>query len=114
MTVLNETAVNVSWKALTIPYFSVTSYTIMYSRLSQENEEISVEIFPPDTFSVIFAPTSKHIYKFEVFATATVDGKSLEGERSNSVYLTRPRKNILCICIPVVLSFIPILYCTHP
>ena len=85
------TSVTVSWDVLIIPDFSVTTYTVLYSRLSeQEDEEMRVEV--SDTSAAISALYSDNVYQFEVFATVTVDGIPLEGERSSPVYLTRPRK----------------------
>ena len=85
------TSVTVSWDVLIIPDFPVTTYTVVYSQLSeQEDEEMSVEV--SDNSTVISALNSDNIYQFEVFATVTVDGTPLQGERSSPVYLTRARK----------------------
>ena len=51
--------------------------------------------FPmPVTSGVITDLDSTAIYQFQVFATVTVDGRTVDGERSNPVYFTRPRKKI--------------------
>ena len=86
----DDTSVTVSWDVFIIPDFPVT-YTVVYSQLSeQEDEEMSVEV--SDTSTVISALNSDNIYQFEVFATVTVDGTPLQGERSSPVYLKRARK----------------------
>ena len=86
----DDTSVTVSWDDLIIPDFPVTTYTVVYSQLSeQEDEEMSVEV--SDTSTVISALNSDNIYQFVVSATVTVDGTPLQGGRSSPVYLTRPR-----------------------
>ena len=85
------TSATVSWDVLIIPDFPVTTYTVVYRQLSeQEDEEMSVEV--SDTSTVISALNSDNIYQLEVFATVTVDGTPQRGERSSPVYLTRARK----------------------
>ena len=89
----DDTSVTVSWDVLIIRDVPVTTYTVVYSQVSeQEDEEMSVEVSASETFSVISDLISDNIYQFEVFATVTVDGTPLEGEKSSPVYLTRPRK----------------------
>ena len=91
----DDTSVTVSWDVLIIPDFPVTTYTVVYSRLSeQEDEEMSVEV--SGTSVLISTLNLNNIFQFEVFATIIVDGIPLEGERSSPVYLTKPRKMYLC------------------
>ena len=90
VTALNDTAVTVSWNALIIPDFSVDSYTVVYSPVSQhrrrqDGKEMSA-VFPGTATSGVIAGLDPATdYQFQVFATVTVDGVPLEGERSISV-----------------------------
>ena len=87
MTSLNDTSVTVSWDDLIIPYFSIDYYTVAYSRISQQkNKEMSAVFPPPATSGVITDLDPTAIYQFQVFATVTVSGRTLEGERSNPAY----------------------------
>ena len=83
--VFNNTAVTVSWKS--IQDYPVDFYTVVYSRLSQghRRQEIRAVFTPPATSGVIDGLDSATDYQFQVFATATVDGVTLEGERSAPV-----------------------------
>ena len=90
MTALNGTAVNVSWNAVIIPDFSVDFYTVVYSPVSQRRRrqdggEMSAVFPPPATSGVIGGLDPDTDYQFQVFATVTVDGVPLEGERGTSV-----------------------------
>ena len=88
MTALNVTAVTVSWNALDIPDFSIDHYTVLYSRVEsqrhrRQNGAMSVQ-FPSTAVSVVIAGVdSTATYQFQVFATVTVDGTPLQGERSS-------------------------------
>ena len=86
-----DTSVTVSWDELMIPDFSVDTYTVVYSRLSEQEDEEEMRVVM-DTSAEFATLNSKSIYQFEVFATVTIDGIPLEGERSGPAYLTRPRK----------------------
>ena len=90
MTVVDNTSVTVSWNDLIIPDFSIDYYTVVYSRVSQQqNEEMSTS---PATSGVGIDLDTTAIYQFQVFATVTVDGRTVDGESSSHVYFTRPRK----------------------
>ena len=95
---LNATAVTVSWDALDIPDFSIDHYTVLYSRVEsqrrrRQDETMSAQ-FPSTASSsnalsgVIAGLDSTATYQFQVFATGTVDGTSLEGEKSSPVRFT--------------------------
>ena len=90
MTVRNDTAVHVSWNAVIIPDFSVDFYTVVYSLVSQRRRrqdggEMSAVFPPPATSGVIGSLDPDTDYQFQVFATVTVDGVTLEGEGSAPV-----------------------------
>ena len=87
----DDTSVTVSWSVLVIPDFSVDTYTVVYSRLSEQEDDEEMRVVM-DTSAEFTTLNSDSIYQFEVFATVTVDGMPLEGERSSPAYLTRPRK----------------------
>ena len=90
MTALNGTAVFVSWNAVVIPDFSVDSYTVVYSPVSQRRRrqdggDMSA-VFPGTaTSGVIGGLDPATDYQFQVFAIVTVDGVPLEGERGAPV-----------------------------
>ena len=90
MTALNDTAVTISWNAVIIPDFSVDSYTVVYSPVSQRRRrqnggEMSA-VFPGNaTSGMIGGLDPATDYQFQVFATVTVDGVPLGGERSAPV-----------------------------
>ena len=90
MTALNATAVTVSWNALVIPDVSIDHYTVLYSRVESQRRRrqdgaMSVQ-FPSTAMSgVIAGLDSTATYQFQVFATVTVDGTPLQGERSSFV-----------------------------
>ena len=73
-----------------IPDFSIDSYTVVYSPVSQRRRrqdggEMSA-VFPGTaTSGVIGGLNPATDYQFQVFATVTVDGVPLEGERSTLV-----------------------------
>ena len=88
--VFSDTSVTVSWNVLDI---SIDYYTVVYSRVSQQqNEEMSAVFSSPATSGVITDLDPTAIYQFQVFATVTVSGKAVDGERSIPVYFTRPCK----------------------
>ena len=90
VTALNDTSVYVSWNAVIIPDSFVDFYTVVYSpasqrRRRQDGGEMSA-VFPGTATSGVMGGLDPATdYKFQVFATVTVDGVSLEGERSISV-----------------------------
>ena len=90
MTSLNLTSVNVSWNALIIPDFPIDSYTVVYSPVSESDRRQDGEmtaVFPGSvTSGVITDLEPAVIYQFQVFATITVDGVSLEGDWSDPAY----------------------------
>ena len=82
MTSLSETSVSVSWNALVIPDFSIDNYTVVYSPVSGDGEMTAV--FPGSVTTGIITDLDPALnYQFQVFATVTVDGVPLEGERSD-------------------------------
>ena len=81
MTSLNDTSVSVSWTALIITGFPIDSYTVVYSPVSQDREMTHV-VSGSVTSTVITGLDPSSNYQFQVFATVTVDGEPLEGERS--------------------------------
>ena len=84
MTSLNDTSVTVSWNNLIIPDFSIDYYTVVYSGTSQQQMSA---VFPsPATSGVITDLASPAIYQFQVFATVTVSGRTVDGEKSSPVY----------------------------
>ena len=95
MLTVDDTSVTVSWNDLIIPDFSIDYYTVVYSRVSQQqNEEMSTS---SATSGVGIDLDTTAIYQFQVFATVTVNGRTVDGERSTPVYYTRPRKK-MCAC----------------
>ena len=90
MTSLSPTSVTVSWNALIIPDFPIDSYTVVYSPVSESDRRQDGEmtaVFPGSvTSGVITDLEPAVIYQFQVFATITVDGVSLEGEWSDPAY----------------------------
>ena len=89
MTALNATAVTVSWNALVIPDFSIDYYTVLYSQVESQRRrrhgEISAQFPSTATSGVIASLDLPATYQFQVFATGTVDGTSLEGEINSPV-----------------------------
>ena len=104
VTALCDTVIIVSWKALIIPDLSIDYYTVVYSQVSQQHdEEMSVLFLPSVTSGVITDLHSSVVYQFQVFITVSMDGNTLEGERSTPAYFARPCKNhfslLLLMCI---------------
>ena len=88
LTVLNDTSINITWNPLIIPDFPVDFYTVIYIQLqwTQDEGEKSAVFTPPATHGVIAGLDPYANYQFGVFATVTVDGEPVEGERSTPVY----------------------------
>ena len=85
VTVFNDTAVVVSWNS--IQSYPVDFYTVVYSPVSQSRRrqdggEMSAVFSPPATSGVIGGLDPATNYQFQVFATVTVDGVTLQGEGS--------------------------------
>ena len=90
---LNATAVTVSWNALVIPDFSIDHYTVLYSLVESQRRRkhdgaMSAQFPSTATSGVIAGLDSTATYQFQVFATGTVNGTPLEGERSSPVIFT--------------------------
>ena len=89
MTSLTDTSVIVSWNALIITGHPIDSYTVVYSPVSQrrrrQDGEMTRVVSGSVTSAVITGLDPSSNYQFQVFATVTVDGQSLEGERSDIV-----------------------------
>ena len=93
MTALTDTAVIMSWNALVIPDFSIDHYTVLYSRVEsqrrrRQDRTMSAQFPSTATSGVIAGLDSTATYKFQVFATVTVDGRPLQGERSSPLIFT--------------------------
>ena len=90
---LNATAVTVSWNALVIPDFSIDHYTVLYSRVESQRRRrqdgaMSVQFPSNATSGVIAGLDSTATYLFQVFATGTLNGTSLQGKRSSPFSFT--------------------------
>ena len=84
---LNDTSVTVSWNDLIIPDFSIDYYTVVYSGPLQQQMSA---VFPsPATSGVITDLASPAIYQFQVFATVTVSGRTVDGEKSSPIYFVK-------------------------
>ena len=95
MLTVDNTSVTVTWNDLIIADFSIDYYTVVYTRLSQQqNEEMSTS---PATSGVGIDLDTTAIYQFQVFATVTVNGTAVDGEKSTPVYFIRSRKK-MCAC----------------
>ena len=96
VTALNATAVTVSWNALNIPDFpdfSIDHYTVLYSRVESQRRRrqdgtMSAQFPSNVTSGVIAGLDSPATYQFQVFANVTVDGTSLQGNRSDPIRIT--------------------------
>ena len=86
VTPLTGTSVTVSWSPLDIPDFPIETYTVVYSPVSESDRRQDGEMtaeFPGSVTSGVITDLDPALsYKFQVFATVTVDGVQLEGERS--------------------------------
>ena len=91
MVSLNGSSANVSWKALDIPHLPV-SYTLLYSIVPQppaEEENETIVVFqPPATSGVVTDLVPLATYQIQVFATVTVGGEEIAGNKSHLVYVT--------------------------
>ena len=97
VTAHNATAVTVSWNVLVIPDFSIDHYTVLYSRVESQRRRrqdgaMSAQFSSTATSGVIAGLNSTATYQFQVFATGTVNGTSLqkpfEGVKSSPVNFT--------------------------
>ena len=97
VTAHNATAVTVSWNALVIPDFPIDHYTVLYSRVESQRRRrqdgaMSAQFSSTATSGVIAGLNSTATYQFQVFATGTVNGTSLqkpfEGVKSSPVNFT--------------------------
>ena len=100
MTALNTTAITVSWNALVIPDFSIDHYTVLYSQVESQHRRrqdgaMSVQFPSTATSGVIAGLDSTATYQFQVFATGTVDGTPLEGEKSSLIIFVIDGKGLL-------------------
>ena len=90
VTSLTDTSVTVSWNAVIIPDFPIESYTVVYSPVSESDRRQDGEttsVFPGSvTSGVITDLEPAVIYQFQVFATVTANGVSVEGGWSDPVY----------------------------
>ena len=85
---LNGSSANVSWRALDVPRLPV-SYTLLYSRMSQpsaEENETIVVFQQPATSGVVTGLVPLATYQIQVFATVTVGGVEIAGNKSHLVY----------------------------
>ena len=85
-----DTVVIISWDALVIPDFPIDHYTVLYSRVESQRRRrqdgaMSSQFPSTATSGVIDGLNLTATYQFQVFATGTVNGTSLEGERSSPV-----------------------------
>jgi hypothetical protein len=112
---LNDYSANVSWRALDVPFLPV-SYTVVYSPVSQPPMEETAVVFPPPaTSGVITGLVALTTYQIQVFATVTVDGMEIVGEKSDLVYFVNelspssqanpPSLSIVAISLTVVVVF---------
>ena len=93
VSLVNNTAVNVAWSALIIPRLSIDYYTVLYSpvtrQIKREDGEMSA-VFPPyATVGIITSLNAAVAYQFQVFATVTVNGTVLQGEKNSPINITR-------------------------
>ena len=82
---LGETVVQISWDPLIIPGHPIDSYTVVYSPVSQRRKRQEEEkmVFPGTVTSAVITGLDSSVnYQFHVFATVTVNGQTLEGEKS--------------------------------
>ena len=91
VTTVRSIAVTVSWNVLIV---SIDYYTVVYSRMSHNHNhssqygEMYAVFNSPVTSGVISGLIPGDTYQFQVFATVTVDGRILVGERSAPVNFT--------------------------
>ena len=89
VTSLNDTSVNVSWNAVIFPDFPIDNYTVVYSPVSKSDRRQDGEmtaVFPGSVTSGVITDLEPAVtYQFQVFATVTANGVSVEGEWSEPV-----------------------------
>ena len=84
VTSLSDTSVSVSWNALVISDFSIDSYTVVYIYSPVSGDGEMTAVFPGSVTSGFITDLDPALnYQFQVFATVTVYGVTLEGERSD-------------------------------
>ena len=81
---VNATAANISWNVLILD-LPIDKYTVVYR---SNDVEMSVVFPAPATSGVINNLNPADIYHIQVFATVTVNGTLIDGERSTPVNLT--------------------------
>ena len=89
MVSLNNTAAIISWNALIVSGVSIDYYIVVYSRNGKSRDGEKRAMF--DLFTTSGVITDLHagdVYRFQVYATLTADGRLLEGERSTPVNFT--------------------------
>ena len=89
---MNSAEVHISWDALIIDV-PIEYYTVVYSPLStgqhhRDVEEMSAVFVSPATSGVITISDATGSYQVQVFATVTLNGVLLHGERSLPFYFT--------------------------
>ena len=90
MTLLTDASVKLSWDAVIISGVPIHIYTVIFSAVSS-NDRLSdreiTAVFPGSVTSGVISDLESAItYRFQIFATVTVDGVSVEGEWSNAVF----------------------------
>ena len=91
VTAVCDSVAQVSWNAA--PDFSVDYYTVVYSPVSQDRKrqdggETHAVFLPQSTSGLITELDSTYVYQFQVFVTAIVGGREVNGERSSPVSFT--------------------------
>ena len=85
-TVLNDTAMIISWNGLIFLDCTVDYYTVVYIQTSGQDRQEMSAIFPPSArYGVIAGLNSATNYQFQVFASITIENVTLDGERSISI-----------------------------
>ena len=107
VTPLTDTSVTVSWSPVVIPNFPIETYTVVYSPVSEsrrrQDGEMTAE-FPGSVTSGVITDLDPALsYQFQVFATVTVDGVPLEGERSTPDTISEYHKltftSVVILCV---------------
>ena len=94
---LNNTAAIISWSPLIISGISVDYYVVVYSRIlkngknQDEDKGAMLNVFT--TPGVITDLHAGDVYRFQVYATLTIDGRLLEGKRSTPVNFTSEHRS---------------------
>ena len=81
---LSDTSVSLYWNSLVIPDFDIANYTVVYTRIPTSSEAAEVKVVFPgsSTSAIVTGLTPDTSYQFQVFATVSVAGQPVEGERS--------------------------------